>query len=225
MELAENWKENLESIDPMDVEQLGKLVEYIEYNTCKRNYDFIEKLITTVSNKSLLQAIIYADGSHLELFKKLFNLEYKFNKSYWGDEDTKVSDCAILNCALVWGKVDIVKYLMEEKKIHLPYKYLFNFLSDDRDEDKAEVTLYLLKSGRIDVNFDNGNLLIWAIKTADYTNEKIDYEVVKYLIEQGADLSMNNFEPLNLMCENGLFNDIIKDIVIKSYKQLHQIQD
>lgn len=209
--LVDDFEECLKSYDgsPDSVEgMIGFVESFVDYNML----DYVDKAMAITSNKALLTGILHSDIglSTLDIFKKYFEYNFKSNISMFESESKGVSDSKFLFIALLYEKLDIVKYLIGEKKIKVEDKDLIEYLNE-RSNDIVEAAAYLLESGTINVNFADGKLLEWVLRSVDYSKNGVS--LVKYLLDNGANISTNDYKALDMMFESDLFDDILKDLI------------
>ena len=122
-----------------------------------------------------------------------------------GQRDVKneYESCDLLNWAVYFERMDIIKYLVEESKLRVNYVCMNTWvLMEEKPQEgsplynailkeNVEIVKYLIKKGA-DIDFDgngldNDNLVLAAVKVENF-------EILKILVEAGANLDTQTLE-------------------------------
>lgn len=191
-----------ENIDSLNF-ALDNLMEVGRFND-------VETIVKQVSDSRILLEVISNNNSSLDFFKRFvdYKFEDKFNENPYNKE-------RMLFSALYFSKMDIVEYLFSERKVE-PQNI------DSLEFDKPEVIKFLLDNKIIDVNYFIKSKNKFLIERVIWLCEKYDCDIdlLKYLIENGADISVNNYEPIRTMIYqyDQTFSGFLFDLIVKLHK-------
>lgn len=205
--------------------------DLIVKETFEKNY--YENNIFSIFNNFINWSI--ENVENLDVLRKLFNMGFHVRNSYRDSKDIKVhrteevysaiksgslellkilvengqrnpkiehQSTDYLNWAVYFERMDIIKYLVEDKKLRIDKVCMNTWVLMDKPEDgtplynavlkeNVEIVKYLIEKGA-DIDYDsNGpyedNIVLAAVK-------RENFEILKILVEAGADLDTQNPE-------------------------------
>jgi ankyrin repeat protein len=173
------------------------LKNIIQYRSVKILKILLEHGADPTNDYTLIQTICYNGWSNLlNILLKKHNIV----------EDNDYFTNAIIN-----GNINIIKLLMYKCKLKP------NILNIQQAifYEKIEVLQYLFKNG-ISANMNDNELLLYAINLKKYNN--IKYDIIKLIIENGADPCAKNNTPIQLACSCKFDDDRIVKLLLEYTK-------